>query len=960
MRLLPLLAILLTAWGECQATQFRDEFETREPSWRLTSTSDPPVLIEQQRTEFAGRTGRGELIRLDSSIDNVPVRLEMPLPAARVLDELTLTLAMRSQRPGWTLGLDVVAPAALDPQTGQPLRFTIRGDRYDESGKWSDLSSRTRNDEIRQKLVLLRAQFPALQEFGQLYVDRVTLVGQLPAGATTLHLDDLVFGPVVTPNGGERVTQAAAATAPQVPAVEFRLDRLLVDGQPFFPRMVPYHGEPPELLKELGFNVVWIPDVSDTRLIRRLWEQGLWITATPPRPRDADGNPLRSMDAGLIPFTADVDPVLFWNFGTRIPGVYRADLTQWIEQVEFADRRRARPVAADVAFSEQHFSREIQMLGISRHPLQSTMSLDDYRLWLQDRRSLARPGTFCWTWLQTEPAPAVMEALREASRPPHIEPEQIRLQAFAAIAGGCRGLGFWTSTSLAGTAPADVERRLAIQRINLELKLLEPWLATAGGVQQIACKVQLPETTAVGRNLSFGVDTPNALERDAYLRTRTAEARVRKSLDRELTAHVVRTDLGSLILPMWLEGHSQFVPGHNAVSNVTLVIPGSEQAAAVTEFSSLQLRSLRSEPVAGGRRVEIPRVDEIGFLWITSDLTLIERARDRIQSVREQTARTLVELATQKLDRVGQVDQELQSLGPQQPDGPQKIGRAKLRLERASSALQSGDDLSGAQLAGEVLQLLRLLQRDHWDAAVQHLSSPASSPYTLCYQTLPDHWRLMSTFGTGREREVRNLLPSGEFEDFDTLVAERWQNVHRAPESVQTSAALFPTGRQRSRYALRLEARPQPGTTPPMVLDEPCVTVSTPRLPVRAGEILHISGWVKLNGPLVGSRDGLLVFDSILGRSGALRIHEGEQWTRFELLRTVPQTGEMTLSLCLTGLGEVLVDDLQVHPYAPRDHLAGEQPASGIQQTSATRLFDRFPRLPRLNPLSNRNPTPDP
>jgi hypothetical protein len=735
---------------------------------------------------------------------------------------------------------------------------------------------------------------------------------------------------------------------PPVPAVEFRLDRLLVDGRSFVPRMVRHHGEPPELLRELGFNVVWIPDAADTRLITKLWQHGLWVTAEPPRPRDVNGRPLTAGTAGLVPFTSEVDPVLFWLLGQRVPGTQVAELHQWIEQIEFADRARKRPIAVDVAFGERDYSREVDLLGISRPPLQTSLTLRDYRLWLQDRRALARPGTFCWTWLQTTANPELRNLWRAADVDGEVDPEQLRLQTYAALAAGCRGFGFWTEESLAGTTPADEERRLAIRRVNLELKLLEPWLATAGGTQEIACVVDDAAATAESRSIPFGLDRLTAGEREARLRARASDLRQRQGRDREFTAFSLRGEPGQLVIPLWLDAASQFVPAHAAVSNVRLVIPGTEQTATALEFSPTQLRSLKAERVTGGLQVVVPTVDQLSYVWLTSDLALVERMRQRIAAIQAESAEVLVKLARLKLDRVGLVDQALQGLPLPQPDGPQKLGRAKLRLERAADALENDDPAAAAAAASEVLQLLRLLERDHWDAAVQHLSSPVSSPYTLCYQTLPAHWRMIAALGTGRERGAKNLLPSGEFEDYDTLVAEGWGNVHHERDSLLTSAALFPTG-HKGKYALRLECLRQPGGGALEVLDEPAVTVTTPPMGVAAGQLLLISGWVRIAQPIVGSRDGLMIYDSLLKRSGALRLYDGDQWRRFELLRVAPQSGEVTLTLSLTGIGTALVDDLQVMVLEPRG-TSPDEPDGPIQQTSGGSLLERLPKFPRFTP----------
>lgn len=935
----------------------RDHFERFEPAWKVDLSVTTEQSIRSERSETAGRNGRGELIRIDSQTASTPTRFVYPVPAARVLDELTASIWVRSPNPGWILGMGIVVPGLLDPNTQQPVQIIISGDVLAEPDRWTQLKCQSTEREIRRQLVLLRAQYPDIADFGQLYVDRLYLACRVPAGTTQVAIDDLEMGPIVPVENSPAAAPVESSKA-TVPNVEFRLDRLLVDGRPFFPRMVRYHGESPELLKELGFNTVWIENSEDTALIQRLWSKGLWVTATPPRPADEQGQPLQAGTAGLVPFTPEVDPVLFWMLGTRVHGSQRESLTHWIEQLEFADRRRVRPLAVDVASDERFFSRDIDLLGISRHPLQTTLTLDDYRRWLVDRKSLARPGAFCWTWLQVESSPPVQSSLVAAGAHPVLEPEQIRLHAYAAIAAGMRGLGFWTTTSLAEDSPLAEERRWAIKRVNLELQLLEPWLAQTGNFQQIACQIPATSGPNIARNLPFGVNLPNVVERDAQLRSRSQQARQQSGRDQELSAYVLRTEHGLLVLPLWLEGESQWVPAQSAIANVSIVVPGCEQTAEVVEFTPTQLHRLQSTPVPGGKRIEIPRLDEVGFIWITSELSKINLMRNRIAALQESAADAVVQLARLKLDRVGLIDQQLQQLAPAQPDAPQLLGGAKLRVDQSQAAYRNGDYRSAEDLASQACQQLRILQRSHWDAAVDHLSSPVSSPYTLCFQTLPEHWKLMSSFGTSRELGSRNLLPSGEFEDLDTMIAEKWQNVHRAPEILQTSAALFPTGRKKG-FALRLECRPHPGVTSVLALEEAPVTVTTPPVPVRVGQILHISGWVKLSEPVTSSRDGVLIYDSILGRSTGLRIYSAEQWTRFELLRIVPASGDFTLSMSLTGLGEVLLDDLQVIPHDPQSVHAEALNRDGViqqtkgEQSGGSSLFSRWPKLPRFSPRTN-------
>jgi hypothetical protein len=801
----------------------------------------------------------------------------------------------------------------------------------------------------------LRARFPGITNLGELYVDRVILGCSLPPGRSSVLIDDLQLAPIVPPRAAASPTPIGESTTPTEPPVSFQLDRLLVAERPFFPRMIRYHGEPPELLKRAGVNVVWIPDWTDAALIRRLRQHDLWVTAEPPRPQDESGDALRAASAGLVPFGSEADGILYWMLGTRLNAADKPRVADWIEQLEFADRRRARPIAADIAADEWSYSRDLKLVGLSRHPLQSTFTLQDYRDWLTDRRNRVRPGAFCWTWIQTEPTSRVVDAASTTAAKPQLEPEQLRLQVYAALAAGYRGIGYWTTSRLDSDGPGAEETFLAIQQMNQELQLLEPWLSTATSGPLIAC--QLPATDGKSglpsRNVPFGTSLPQSLERSAQLRSREAELRRSKHQDQEVAAAVLRTELGTLILPMWLERQSQFVPAQSAAANVTLVIPGSEQAAAVCELSPVHLHGLESQRVAGGLQVRLPRLDQTAIIWLTSELSKVDWARQRIATGQADAAATAVGLARRKLDRVGLIDQELQPIGPSQPDAPQILGRAKLRLDSAQAALSGGDAHRAWSLSTEVLQHLRTLQRAHWDDAVRERTSPVSSPDTLCFQTLPDHWRLMADVGRSRGRSPQNLLRSGDFEDLDTLIAEQWHNVHTAPAELRTSAELFPQGRG-SRHSLRLVCEPAAGVTALPPLSDPMMSVTTPGMLLRAGQIVYVSGWVKITTPITGSRDGLMLSDSLLGRTQALRFHAGSDWQRFELIRRVTTSADLKLTLSLMGPGDALIDDLQVVSLDPRSTSADSANETDIEQTSGMRLMDRLPKLPRFVPLPGR------
>ena len=129
------------------------------------------------------------------------------------------------------------------------------------------------------------------------------------------------------------------------------------------------------------------------------------------------------------------------------------------------------------------------------------------------------------------------------------------------------------------------------------------------------------------------------------------------------------------------------------------------------------------------------------------------------------------------------------------------------------------------------------------------------------------------------------------------------------------------------RSALRLQAWAADPKQAPQALERPLVWVTSSPVPVRQGQIVRIHGWVHVPRQLAATNDGLLVFDSLGGSDLGDRIRLTQGWREFTLYRAVPQTGELTVTFALTGLGEASLDDLSVSLLEPEPI----RPAGGIQ-----------------------------
>ena len=936
------------------------EFDGPEVSWQIgfRSQQDAQIAIHQRRRGM-GRVGGAEFIRINTTRENTSVRLEHELPAATVLDELEASLWVKSNHEGFSIALTINLPEVIDPETKTPRTLLIVGDQYRTPGQWQQLKCRTTDRIVRDQLRLRRALNQISGQPNKMYVDRVILDAQLPPGTTDLQLDDLALSPVVRFQTNSRNAEASPIqqvnqttddgsgfdTRTQIP-VKFNLHRLEVSGRPFFPRIITYHKEykeRPEVLSSAGINVAWVSDYEDTSVTGPLRRQGLWVTAAPPFAKGTDGEPLDSDDASLYPFGTATSPVLFWMLGARMTLDGRPRISSWTNQIRDADRAAKRPIAADVIENERLASRHVDLLGISRHTINSTFTLSDYRDWMIQRRDQAWPDSFCWTWIQTEVVPTLSDLSRGLESRPMLEPEQIRLQVYAALAAGCRGLGFWTTTPLDDDSPAARERLLTITQLNLELELYKPWIASGGKPELVSFVLETP------RNESSGSMGKNKVAETSN-KLRDVKAALAKR-PREMQAAMFGSGRGALLLPMWLEENSQFVPGPLAARNISIIVPGGGATAAAWEITTTgRLRHLDREPAAGGVKIRLPRLDQTTAILITSDQSLVEELNQKIAGIQEQSAHLLVELAKLKLDRIRQVDQLLQNLEVGSSDAWRLLGEARQHMEKAESALQAKQMDDARQHASEALQYGRFLQRNHWEHATRTLTNPTTSPWAVSFQSLPEHWSLMRRLEKlGSLDAMENLLPSGEFEDLGTLVAEHWKHQQTMLETIQSSAELYQVAKQ-GKYSLRLSANPIAGEPTPTSISNPPVTVVSPGISVHAGQYVRVTGWAKIPAPINGSFDGALIYDSLLGKSGAVRLKAVQDWQRFELLRPVPETQELTITISLQGLGELLVDDLRITAFELGPNLPTPSTNKSTVEPAKYSPLD----LRRLNPLQKR------
>lgn len=893
-------------------------FEGESKSWQILRGSSRTNVLRQERTNAIHHAGqRSEALMIETYANDGMATLVHKLPAAIRFDELKASVWVWSDHPGVQAAVRVRLPNQPDQRTGQTLVVDVYGDIHQGNGQWQqlnvDLSDRNFEETMRRVRNELnrRLGIRAANDEGA-YVEQFSL--RLPEAAGELAtwklaIDDLEMTPVVAPQASKVVQDESSESVG--PRIRIGDDRVLLDGVPFFPRFIPYHGESSETLQKSLCNVVWVPDYEDRNLLLRMDEAGLGVMATPPQP---DLETETAEPAGLLPFTAQTDPILLWMLDVQIPSSRLQQASAWAELVRDADHARARPIMADVVGREREYDRELSLLGVSRSILHTTKTPRIYAESLDQRMRMGLPGKPKFTLIPTSPAAELMASRPARSTVPVVEPEQLWMQSNVAIAAGFKGIGYLTRDSLESTDLGAEERRRAMEIQNLQIELLEPWLATAKVLQLADVQVgNATQASRLGQSALF-----SRWDKRPGVTDHSPEAIVA----RQICATVLECDQGLMILVNWLEDDSQYQPSRMVARDVHLLVNRDIAQASELTTTSLDEHTLSLKDVAGGTEITLRELNQSAVLLVT--LSSDHQAKDTLvalqNQMRPQASEAWSSLGRAKLTRVRDVHHQLLKLGtPPVTNAEAVLRNASNLVDQAEKFHQAGRYTEVEKPVRMALADLRDLEWTHWKIAVRGEKSPASSPHTICFQTLPDHWRMKEALK--RSTSVsENLLKSGDFDDGDSVLVG-WTSSSALPEDspINTTAALEgPAGAS----CLHMGAATPSvrGAGPLNSLEQTPVSTNSPAMSVSVGQIIRVRGRIRIRKSIEATTDGFLIYDSLAGTAGALRFREptlNRDWQDFEYYREVARSGEIRLLFELQGLGDVWLDDLQVTATQP-------------------------------------------
>lgn len=908
--------VLAAAWATVPsggwAAVIEDSCDGPQPAWSLAAADTAPRVLAHERSAAAARRGSaGERFVIDAAAGTT-LSVEIPIGNAGVIDELAAEAWVRSNRPDIRIAAKVQLPHFPKSGSGRPVEVLVPGTSTETIDRWQRLTVTGVPATLQRRLPALRAQHGPHGSLVGAVVTHIVLELYSSPGRYDVAIDDLRVEGVIestAPVGGSRhdpaVQPAAAITAddsstavqppPQDPASGLNRGVLEVDGLPFFPRVLDHNGEPLERIAALGFNCVRLREPASGDLIEEARRANVWLICPPPAlphvdVRDPDSMPL---------FSANWDRVLMWDMGSGLAEVDVEDLAERGRRVRACDQRAGRPLIASADSGVRAVSRHVDMVVARRTVLGTSLELLDYQTWLRERPRLMRPGTPLLASLATELDP---QTARQAAALAGIggnglavDPESLSLAAITTVAAGARGIFFTSSRRIDGNDAESRTRAVAVQEMNLRLKVLEPW-------------------AAAGRFAAAGQAS------DSEVQTAVLEA---------ARARVVlawRCVQGSQIVARHYHGD---VPG--VATPLTLLVPGVPEAHRAWEIGAAGLRPLKTRRVTGGVSVTLETFHSQALLLFSGEPAVTAHVQERVRELAPLT------LASARARAAGVLAAGSSLLGQLPASALGTLPAANMlsiaqQDALAAETLLAGDPATAIDKLHRAIAIGSQVERLAWERGVLATGSMVASPLSVSDATLAEHWRFIEALvATSRGP---TFLPGGSMERLDELSGNGWRHFAINDPSVRTAVEINRGNPFAGSACLAIRAVAANPAEPPVVLETPPVWITTPPLPAPPGKLIEIEAQVAVDEPIQGSVDGLLVFDSLAGPALAERVGQTKGWRRLVLYRIVPSdtTEPLTLTFAMTGLGTARLDEVSIRVI---ERGGGGIPASIVSTTPA-------------------------
>ncbi len=712
-----LLAIgVLMPRGSLARAEVHEPFESPRTSGKFLESDCTGLAVQRHERQFreAWRGNGCEHVSLRAGFGTY-VRYAIPIPPAAVIDELSISLAVRSTRPGLQLLARVVLPMTRSTGT-KPVVTWLRGETYERVGQWQQLSL---SDPAR----LLRRQEPSLRfEHGPglslagAFVDFVAVNVYGGPGQTDVWLDELKVTGAVAPQKPVGDVVLASATEPESPVpLECDGNQLLAP-TPRFLRAIEYCGEPFQMLVDLGFNAVWFQDPPDAKRVDEAHRAGLWVLAS------------EAGQSGVVPLDVVVP----------FPSADASASSRKTRSIEvgtssYATATARRPLQADWI---NDAGRGVGDLGIVEWATLSSGYRPDRLVekltWLGHRWP-RMPLLVVLPSTAPVPLQAQWQTLGFPPAEAWYETEQLWVAAVAAAAGGARGIVWRSNHPLNHDQPTARLRRQQLRWVNLQLEVLDPFLS--GGRALGRVDTGLPDL------IGFGWET----------------------------------DRARLLVLVPSDAEQSYCAASFTARSIELYVPTTASSDRAYWLSETGLVPLASQRIAGGVSIRLEPQSLFVCIVTTQDSQVVAHLADTIRRLRDPWVEAKRALLEATLPLVESILAKLSQTRASEVS--RSIQQVTDTLNMASSLGARGDYAGAHRYLDEASIYLARLRRGTWERFVRVFPNSGASPFCILFSTLPWHQQLRQDW-QGRSWSA-NLLPEGDMEDLSRMLSAGWRRVDR-------------------------------------------------------------------------------------------------------------------------------------------------------------------------------------
>jgi hypothetical protein len=385
-----------------------------------------------------------------------------------------------------------------------------------------------------------------------------------------------------------------------------------------------------------------------------------------------------------------------------------------------------------------------------------------------------------------------------------------------------------------------------------------------------------------------------------------------ESTDRNQQLTTLSTPRGRLVLIQRASQYEQWVAGGASVSTFRFRDPSMGTSEQPYQLSENGLVLLESSRALSDNEISLENCGPLEAVVITDEPLVVNRmAETYLLSGEQSQSQIHLEITRQWLAIAQLINEQLARMGEGRAAASGAINEANNAVRQAQVLIDAGSAMTANRLLFVADQQLASARRDILETSRTRFTSTVSSPLLAHITLVPLHFDLTNRIDPAAWQP--NGLAGGDFENLEQMKSSQWENHRTTLDGLDTHVELATTPVMAGRSALLMSVQAQEEYGNEQLVDRTPLWIRSAPVPVRAGQLVRIHGWIRVPRYIKGSLEGLRIVDSIGGPELAERISLTRDWQEFSIYRCPPTDTQLRITFEMTGIGEAYLDEVQVN-----------------------------------------------